>query len=91
MAYTVDFSHRAAREFAKLPASIKSRIGARIDGLADDPRPPGVKELSGTEHLYRLRVGDHRVLHHCRDDILVVLVVGVGHRRDVYRRLPPDQ
>ncbi|MBI4859577.1 MAG: type II toxin-antitoxin system RelE/ParE family toxin [Candidatus Riflebacteria bacterium] len=60
-------------------------LGARIDGLSQNPRPPGVKKLAGEEHLCRIRVGDHRVVHEIQDDRLLVLVVRIGHRRDVYR------
>ena len=56
-----------------------------MDGLAKEPRPKGVKKLSGADDLYRIRVGDYRVVYQIRDDRLIVLVVRIGHRKDVYR------
>jgi mRNA interferase RelE/StbE len=61
------------------------RIGARIDTLALAPRPAGAKQLAGPERFYRIRVGDYRVVYQVLDKILKVLVVRVGHRREVYR------
>ncbi len=68
-----------------LSPAVSVRIETKIDGLARDPRPRGVKKLAGEEELYRLRVGDYRIIYQVRDRVLVVLVVNVGHRRDVYR------
>ena len=61
------------------------RVDARILALAEDPRPPGAKRLAGSEGLHRIRVGDYRVVYAIEDDVLLVLVVRIGHRRDVYR------
>jgi mRNA interferase RelE/StbE len=63
------------------------RVDARIRALADDPRPPGVKKLEGVRDLYRLRAGDYRILYQVEDARLVVIVVDVGNRRDIYRSL----
>lgn len=56
-----------------------------IDRLTDEPRPPGVMALSGTNHGYRLRVGDYRILYEMHDARLVLIVIRIGHRREVYR------
>lgn len=85
MAYRVEFAPRAGRQFEKLPRQIQVRLRAHIDALADDPHPPRMERLSGQEELCRIRVGDYRVVYVIEDDVLVVLVVGVGHRRDIYR------
>jgi mRNA interferase RelE/StbE len=58
----------------------------KIDDLANDPRPPGVKKLSAEEELYRIRVGNYRIIYAIQDDILLVTVVKVGDRKEVYRR-----
>ena len=87
MAYRVNFSKMAERQFRNLPRTVQSRIAPRIDALADDPRPPGVVRLSGREDLYRIRVGDYRVLYAIEERELMVLVVKLGHRREVYRSL----
>lgn len=65
---------------------MKVRIGRAIEGLAQQPRPAGAQLLSGsTSPTWRIRVGDYRVLYEIHDDELVVLVVGAGHRREIYR------
>jgi len=70
-----------------LPQDVRQRIDARIQSLADNPRPPGVEKLGGEERLYRVRVGDYRVVYSIEDDVLLVLVVRIGHRGEVYRKL----
>ena len=57
-----------------------------MNALGQEPRPHGVRKLSGEEELYRIRVGDYRVIYAIEDDALIVLVVAVGDRRDIYRR-----
>lgn len=86
MAYTIEFSARAERLFRDLPRKIQVRLTPRIDALAEDPRPQGAEKLSGEEDLYRLRVGDYRIIYQIQERALLILVVGVGHRREVYRR-----
>ncbi len=85
MAYTVEFSPGAARDFRKLAREIQHRLRPRIDALADNPRPGGAKKLSGGHELWRIRVGDYRIVYEVRDRTLVVLVVRVAHRREAYR------
>ncbi|HZS01680.1 MAG TPA: type II toxin-antitoxin system RelE/ParE family toxin [Chloroflexota bacterium] len=87
MAYRVQFARRAERQFKALPRQVQVRLRARIEALTDDPRPAVAAKLAGPEELYRIRVGDYRVVYAVQDAVLLVLVVGVGHRRDVYRRL----
>ncbi len=84
MAWHVEFERRAKRECDALSGDIRERIIKALDRLAADPRSAAnVKALHGGS--YRLRVGDHRVIYALADDVLVVLVVKIGHRRDVYR------
>lgn len=85
MGYSVTFAPAAKRQFDKLPRPVQQRLGAVIDQLADDPRPPEVVKLSAEEGLYRVRSGDYRAIYRIEDDRLVVLVVKVGHRRAIYR------
>ena len=86
MPYTVRISPAAQRQFRALPAAVQDRIQPRIDALAQDPRPPGAKKLVAETPLYRIRIGDHRVIYAVQDDALLVTVLAVGHRSDVYRR-----
>ena len=77
---------RAEKELAALPRDAQKRIVRAIEALADDPRPAGCVVLRGGEGLLRIRVGMYRVVYLVEDDRLVVLVVRIGHRREVYRQ-----
>ena len=83
--YSIEIKRSAAKELEDLPAKDRGRVIARIRALAEDPRPPGAEKLSGQER-YRVRQGDYRILYELRDAILLVTVVRIGHRSDVYRR-----
>jgi mRNA interferase RelE/StbE len=85
--YRVEFKPSARRQLRKLPAEVQRRIVLRAEALGGDPRPPGVEALAGADALYRVRVGDYRIVYEVRDRILLVLVVRIGHRREVYRGL----
>jgi mRNA interferase RelE/StbE len=82
--YSIEFAPAAFRQLKKLDRAVQVRIYAQIDRLADDPRPPGSLKLAGRDNIFRLRVGDFRVLYNVFDGKLIVLVLKVGHRRDVY-------
>jgi mRNA interferase RelE/StbE len=77
---------RAERELAALPKEAQTRIDVRILALSQDPRPPGVKKLQGEEGFCRVRVGDYRVVYSVEDKDLLVLVVRIAPRGEVYRR-----
>jgi len=83
--YRVHFAGRAARAFRKLPPEIQRRLDPAILALADNPRPPGCLKLSGPDSLWRIRVGDYRIVYQIQDEVLLVLVVNIGHRREIYR------
>lgn len=85
MAYAVEISPGAEREFRKLDHETQRRLRPRIEALASEPRPAGAKKLKGREDLWRIRAGDYRIVYEVRDRILVVLVVRIAHRREVYR------
>lgn len=85
MPYRIEFTPRTARHLRDLPRQVQERIRPRLDALAQTPRPPGVSKLAGSDDLYRLRVGDNRVVYAIRDEALLILVVRVGQRREVYR------
>ena len=88
MTYRIEFREKAKRQLkdlSKVDRYALGRIKTRIDALANNPRPPDVKKLSGTESLYRIRVGDYRIIYEIQDRVLVVLVVKIGRRGDVYR------
>ena len=84
--YRVVVRKSVAKDLKGIPKKDVRRILAAIESLADDPRPPGAKKLSGQER-YRLRQGNYRILYSIEDDRLIVCVVRVGDRRDVYGRI----
>jgi mRNA interferase RelE/StbE len=73
----------AAKQLVKMDRPIRRRIDAAISSLGENPRPPGCKKLVGVD-AWRIRVGDWRIIYQIRDERLIVLVLRVGHRRDVY-------
>ncbi len=73
------------RDLKRLPREVLARVSRKIASLAEDPYPPGVEKLSGSENSYRIRVGDYRILYTIQDRILLVLIVKVRHRRESYR------
>ena len=81
----MEFAPRAERDFRALDGSIRKRIARRIDALAQNPYPAGIKKLAGDEQIYRLRVGDYRILYQVKGRAL--LIVGIGQRREFYRRI----
>lgn len=82
--YNIEIKKSAVKEIKKLPPKDLKRILNAIEKLADDPHPQNSKKLSAQEK-YRLRVGDYRILYSIEDDRLVIVIVKVGHRREVYR------
>jgi mRNA interferase RelE/StbE len=82
--YSLLIKPSAIKELEALPTKDRRKIITRIEGLASEPRPHGCEKLSGLDQ-YRVRQGDYRVVYSVDDDVKVVLVVKVGHRRDVHR------
>ncbi len=85
MSYQVEITPAAQRQIKKLSPDVQQRIIERLEALAVEPRPPRVVKLEGEESLYRVRVGNYRIVYKIEDDILLILVAKIGHRRDVYR------
>ncbi|MEW6126657.1 MAG: type II toxin-antitoxin system RelE/ParE family toxin [Acidobacteriota bacterium] len=84
--YKIEFSRKAERDFKNLEKSVQTRLKPKIDSLAKNPRPSGVKKLEGEEDLYRVRVGDYRIIYQIQDDKLIVLVVKIGDRKEIYKK-----
>ena len=80
--YRIEFVPAAARQLGSLPRKKQVRIASKIDALASEPRPPGCVKIRGSEDIYRIRAGDHRILYQVKDGILLVIVVQVAHRKD---------
>lgn len=84
MSYEVRLLRRAERQLDALPPRLRARVARRLQDLQQSARPPGAAKLSG-QNGYRLRIGDYRVLYEVNDELEVVTIVAVGHRREVYR------
>ncbi len=84
-AYRLELKPAAMRSLRKLPPDVQRRVARKIEALTRNPRPTGVEKLKGIADLYRLRAGDYRILYQIQDKILLLLVVQVGHRREIYK------
>jgi len=84
--YRIELAPAAVRHLESLPRKEQVRISGKITALASDPRPPGCAKLKDSEDIYRIRIGDHRVLYQVKDKVLLVLVVKVGKREEIYKR-----
>jgi mRNA interferase RelE/StbE len=83
--YRLEIAPAAERQLRKLDPPARRRVQAAIELLADEPRPPAAKKLAGGDGELRVRTGDYRIVYEIRDQVLVVLVLAVGHRREIYR------
>lgn len=85
MSHRVEVAPAAVRQLRKFDPAARRRIQAAIELLAEQPRPSGAKKLVGGDGEWRVRTGDYRIVYEIHDDVLLVLVVAVGHRREIYR------
>jgi len=85
LTYALFIEKRTQRTLSRIAKQDRERIADAIRRLADEPTPPGVKKLSGRE-AWRIRVGDYRILYEIYDERLVILVVDIGHRREIYHK-----
>ncbi len=85
MAYNIILKPSAQKSLIHLPPTIQTRLLDAIQALSDNPRPSGVKKLQSKQDLYRIRVGDYRIVYAIEDNRLLILVATIGHRKDVYR------
>ena len=83
--YEITFARSARRELEALEAQLVARTWARIQALRGQPRPPGCRKVQGEEAVWRIRVGDYRVLYEINDAARIIDIVAVRHRRDAYR------
>jgi mRNA interferase RelE/StbE len=83
--YQIEIKKTAKKELAQLPRLIAEKIAAAIKTLADNPRPDGCKKLKGAESVYRIRINDYRVVYSIVDQYLIIQVIKIGHRKDVYQ------
>lgn len=84
MTYRVEILPSARRQIKKLPSDVQIKVRQAIVELTSEPRPISALKLTG-RNAYRIRLGNYRVIYEIYDEVLIVTVVAVGHRRDVYR------
>jgi mRNA interferase RelE/StbE len=85
MTYRIELTPAAARQLRKLDPQARRRIQAAVELLGANPRPPGAKKPVGGEGEWRVRTGEYRIIYEIQDQVLLVLVLAVGHRGGVYR------
>ncbi len=84
-AYRIRIERRALKALGALPKRQRTSIRKAVESLRENPRPPGVKKLLDEQQLYRIRVGNYRVVYQILDKDLLVLIVKIGDRKDIYR------
>ena len=85
--YRIVITRSAEKDFNVIPFHIIQRITRQIDALAYEPRPRGSKKLKGEPNLWRIRIADYRVVYYIFEDTVLVKIVSISHRKDVYRNL----
>jgi len=84
--HRIELSRQARKVYLKLPETVRKNIHEKLTRLAESPYDHhDVKKLKGTSHCYRLRVGDWRILYHIHNEALIIEVITIGHRKEVYR------
>lgn len=85
--YSIEWKSSAKKELRRLPKKLISNIITAVEALKDNPYPAGSKKIIGTEHTYRRRISDYRIVYSIENKHLVIEIIRVGHRKDVYRNL----
>lgn len=87
--YKLRFDKRYLKDLEKIPRQFRNGIREKVNDLAENPRPEGSIKLSGSKNnpLYRIRYGDYRIVYTIQDHLLVIIIIELGHRKDIYRDL----
>ncbi len=90
--YIVKLNKQYIKDLKKIPKKDQEHIKNKILELEDNPRPEGSKKLQGPSHppLYRIRIGDYRVVYAIQDNILLIVIITLGHRKDIYQKIDPN-
>lgn len=83
--YSIDFKKSARKSLLSLPKPVIQHISRLIDSLSENPYPAGHKKLSGSEHTYRVRYGDYRVVYSVFNTQLIIQILKIGHLKDIYK------
>lgn len=84
--FEIIFSPQARQSLKKIPPNIQQRLLKKISLLSQNPRPSGVKVLKGEKGLLRIRVGDYRIIYTIENKLLIITIIQIGHRREIYRQ-----
>ena len=87
MKYRIEFKRSAAKALKKIPRRDQKRIRDKIDSFSEGLPDPNITKMKGDNPFHRIRVGDYRIVYEIQDDILSILVLKIGHRKDIYRKL----
>ena len=88
MSYRIEVKRSAAKALKKIPKADRKRIADKIDSLAEGPPNPDTTKMKGNNPFHKIRVGDYRIIYEIQEDVLLILVVKIGRRKDIYRNLP---
>ena len=87
MKYRIEVKRSAAKALKKIPKPDQKRISERIDNLAENLPNPDTTKMKGNNPFHKVRVGDYRIIYEIQDDVLLILIIKIGHRKDIYRNL----
>lgn len=87
MSYRIEVKRSAAKVLRKMPKADQKRIAEKIDSLAENPPDPDTTKMKGNNPFHKIRVGDYRIIYEIQEKIFVILIVKIGHRKDVYKRM----
>jgi len=85
--YRIEFKRSAAKALRKIPKSDQKRIAVKIDSLSENLPDPATTKMKGDNPFHRIRVGDYRIIYEIHGDILLIVILKIGHRKEVYRHL----
>jgi mRNA interferase RelE/StbE len=85
--YRIEVKQSAAKALKKFPGTERKRISQKIDSLAEQLPSPETTKIKGNNPFHKIRIGDYRIVYEIQNEVLVILVVKVGHRKDIYRNL----
>jgi len=85
--YRIEVKRSAAKALKKIPKPDQKRISEKIDNLAENLPNPDTTKMKGNNPFHKIRVGDYRIIYEIQDDVLLILIVKIGHRKDIYRSL----
>ena len=87
MSYRIDVKRSAAKALQKIPKADQKKIADKIDALAQNPPNPDTTKMKGNNPFHKIRVGDYRIIYEIHEEVLIILIVKIGHRKDVYKGL----